>query len=101
MHGNYRIKPLNIMLSKTKVFVKSYDRQTKWMYFLTDFHNKEMPKAGSKYTCLAVISVDSALEKDENYYPQAFLKERKCIDKEVIKHITEDKEIFSSDSDKE
>ena len=28
-----------------------------------------------KTTCLAVISLDSALKKDDNYYPQVFLKE--------------------------
>ena len=28
----------------------------------------------SNHTCWAVISLDSALKKDENYYPQAFLK---------------------------
>ena len=33
-----------------------------------------MPKAGSNYTYLAVILTDFVLKKDENYYPQAFLK---------------------------
>ena len=28
-----KFKPLHIMLPKTSVFVKSYDGQTKWMYF--------------------------------------------------------------------
>ena len=28
-------------------------------------------------TCLAVISLDSVLEKDENYYPQLILKDYK------------------------
>ena len=64
----------------------------------TDFHDKDNPKAGSYYTCLAVISVNSALKKDENYYVQAFLKECKYIEKEVIRHITE---FFSSGSDEE
>ena len=35
-----------------------------------DFYDKEIPKAGSNHTCLAVISLDSALKKDENYYLQ-------------------------------
>ena len=47
----------------------------------TDFHDKELPKAGSNHTCLAVITVDSALKKDK-YYLQAFLKECKYIEKE-------------------
>ena len=71
---------------KTKI--KSYSDET------TDFHNIEKPKAGFDYTCLAVINVDSALKKDENYYLQAFLKEHKYIEKEVIRHVTEDIEVY-------
>ena len=46
-----------------------------------DYHDKEIPKVSFDYTCLAVINVDSTLKKDENYYLQAFLKERKYIKK--------------------
>ena len=96
-----------------KTYVKRYNGQTKWKYFLiedndllnkynticdkvnsnikkefdskpvykhffsktkikfygdeaTDFHHKEIPKVGFNHTCLAVISLDSALKKDEN-----------------------------------
>ena len=66
-----------------------------------DFHNKEIPKAGSDCICLAITMIDSALKIEENYYLQAFLKECKYTEKEVIRHITEDIEIFSSDSDEE
>ena len=108
------ITKLRIMLPKTRAYVKSYDGQTKWMYFLiedygllekyairdkvradiskefdsktvynniflrtkikffddkvTDSYDKEVPKVGSYHTCLAVIGLDSALKKDENYY---------------------------------
>ena len=41
----------------------------------TDFYDKNISKVGSNYTCLAVISLDSALKKDDNYYPEEFLKE--------------------------
>ena len=41
----------------------------------------------SNHTCLVVISLDSALNKDGNYYQQGFLKECKCIKKNVIRHI--------------
>ena len=34
-NGN-KVKPLNIMLPKTSAYVKSYDGQTKWMYFLIE-----------------------------------------------------------------
>ena len=56
----------------------------------TDFHDKELSKADSNYTCLAVITIDSALKKDEKYYPQVFLKECKYTEKEVIRQVTED-----------
>ena len=39
---------------------------------VADFRDKEIPKMGSNHTGLAVISSDSALKKDENYYPQIF-----------------------------
>ena len=45
----------------------------------TDFHDKEIPKMDSNHTCLAEISLHSALIKDRNYYLQVFLKECKCI----------------------
>ena len=44
----------------------------------------------SNHTFLAVIILDSALKKDENYYPQMFLKECKCIEKKVIRHTNND-----------
>ena len=30
---DYKIKPLHIMLPKTSTYVKSYDDESKWMYF--------------------------------------------------------------------
>ena len=36
---------------------------------VTDFHDKEIPKVDSNLTCLAVICLDSALNKHGNYYP--------------------------------
>ena len=37
-----------------------------------DFYDKKIPKIDSNHTCLLVICLDSALKKDENYYPQVF-----------------------------
>ena len=65
----------------------------------TDVHDKEIPKADSNLICLTVISLNSALNKDGNYYPQVFLKECKYIKKLMIRHIMEDREIFCDDSD--
>ena len=31
LYNGNKVKPLNIMLSKTSAYVKSYDGQTKWM----------------------------------------------------------------------
>ena len=39
------------------------------------------------HTCLAVISLDSALKQDGNYYPQMFLKKCKYNEKKVVSHI--------------
>ena len=66
---------------------------------VTDFYDKETPEADSNHTCLAVISLDSSLNKDGNYYPQVFLKECKYIEKKVIRHIFDDLESSSDDSD--
>ena len=143
MNNNHKVKPLHIILPKTSAHVKSYDGQTKWIYFLienddllekyntiwdkvsaaikkefdsepvynknflktkirsygdefTDFYDKEILKIDSNYTCLAVISLDTALKKDENYYPQVFLKEYKYIKKKVIRHINDNLSDFSS-----
>ena len=38
------------------------------------FMIKKIPKVDSNHTCLAVIKLDSALRKDENYYPEVFFK---------------------------
>ena len=36
---------------------------------ITDFYDREISKVDSNHNCLAVISLDSALNKDGNYYP--------------------------------
>ena len=46
-----------------------------------------MKNVGFCYICLAVISLDSACKKDDNYYPQVFLKRYKYTEKRVIRHI--------------
>ena len=56
----------------------------------TDFYDKKFPKVDSNHTCLAVISLDSAVKKDDNYYPEVLLKECcKYIEKKVIMHIND------------
>ena len=41
-------------------------------------------KVDSNHTCLAVISLDFVLKKDENYYLQAFLNKFKYPEKKVV-----------------
>ena len=127
------------MLLKTSAYVKSYDENTKWMYFLIEdkdlsekystiwdkvsadikkefdservsnnfFENlmtmklhiftiKTIPKADSNYTSLAVISFNFVLKKDERFYLQVFLKERKYIKKIVFIYIDGNLSDFSS-----
>ena len=53
-------------------------------------------------TCLAVISLDLDLKKDDNYYTQVFLM-CKYIEKKVIRYINDNLSDFSSpdESDEE
>ena len=55
--------------------------------------------ADSNHTYLAVISSDSALKNDENYYPQVLLKKYKYIEKKVVRHIINNLESSSDGSD--
>ena len=77
------------IIKKFKIKIKSHSDE------VTDFYDKEIPKMDSNGTCLAVISLDSALKKDENYYPEVFLKECKYIKKWYYSRH------FSCDSDEE
>ena len=65
---------------------------------VTDFYNKKIPKVGSNRNCFAVISLDSALKKDDIYYPQVFLKQCKYTEQKLIRYINDNLiDFFSSD----
>ena len=70
---------------------------------LQTFYDKKFPKVNSNHSCLAVINLDSALKKDENYYLQVFLKEYQYIEKKVIWDINNNLRDFSpsDESDEE
>ena len=71
---------------------------------VTEFYNKEIPTVDSNHTCLVVISLDSALKKDENYYPQVSLKECKYTEKKAVRHTHDnliDSPCSSGESDEE
>ena len=36
LYDNHKVKPLHIILPGTSAYVKSYDGQTKWTYFLIE-----------------------------------------------------------------
>ena len=80
-----------------KIKIKSDDDE------VTDFYDKIILKVDSNHTCIAVISLDSALKKDQNCYPQVFLKVCDYIEKKVIRHISDNLSDFSysHESDKE
>ena len=85
-------KPVyNKNVLKTKI--KSYGDE------VIDSYDKEIPKVDSNNTCLALISLDSTLKKDEKYYWQLFPKFCKYIEKKVIRQITEDIDFLFDDSD--
>ena len=67
---------------------------------VTDFYDKEIPRTDSNHACLAVISLDSALKKDGNYYPRVFLKDCKYINKKDIRLVLSDFPSFD-ESDEE
>ena len=48
-----------------------------------------MSKLDSNHTFLAIISLDSALKKDDNYYLQVFLKKCKYSEKNVVRHVND------------
>ena len=47
------------------------------------------------------MNLDSALKKDENYYPQVFLKDCKYIKEKVIRHVNDNLIDYCDDSDEE
>ena len=65
---------------------------------VTGFPNKKAPKRDSNHTCLAVISMDSAFKKDQNYYLEDISEECQYIEKKVVRHIIDDLKGFSDDS---
>ena len=79
-----------------KIFLKTETKS--YGYEVTDFHDKEILKVDSNCTCLVVISLDSIVKRDENYYPQVFLKSVNTLEKVII-HITDNLKSSSDDFD--
>ena len=51
---------------------------------VTDFYDKKNPKVDSNHNCLAVISLDSTLKNDVNYYLLVLWKDCKYIKKRLL-----------------
>ena len=75
-----------------KIKVKSHGNE------VSNFCDKKIPNLDSNHTCLAVISLNCVLKKD-NYYLQVFLKEYNYIEKIVVRHINDNLSDFSSSYD--
>ena len=58
--------------SSTIMVSKKFKKGPTW--WLADFCGKKIPKLDYNHTCLAVITLDSALKKDDSYYPQVFFR---------------------------
>ena len=69
--------------------MKSHDDE------VTELPNKIIPTLDTNCTCLEVISLDSTLWKDGNYYLQLFMKECKYIAKKVVRNINHNLGDFS------
>ena len=98
------INIIKIEFDSEPVYNKKYLKTKKKSYEVkinTNFHNDKVPKEDSSCVCLSVTLIDSVFKIYENYYPQIFLEEFKYVvkKKEVTRHITEELEVSSDDSD--
>ena len=59
---------------------------------VTDFYDNEIPKVVTNRTCLAIISLDFVLKKDEKYYLQSLFIYTKT---KVVRHIHDNLNDFS------
>ena len=52
LYDDYKVKILHITLPKTNAYVKCYDDQTKWVYFLMTYWMKMDKKSNYEQTCI-------------------------------------------------
>ena len=71
MYNDHKVKPLHIMLPKTSAYVKRYNGQTRWMYFLIE-DDDLLEKYNTNWD---KVSDDIKEESDsEPVYNKSFLK---------------------------
>ena len=69
LYNDHKVKPLHIMLPKTSDYIKSYDGQTKWMYFLIeddDLLKKYMKLVGIKSVLISKKNFIASLSTIKN-----------------------------------
>ena len=68
----------------------------------TNSLNNDVPKENMNYTCIACITIDSAMKMDKKYFPQVYLEECKYRVKKIqlSRFINAELEL-DSDSDSE
>ena len=64
LYDDYKIKLLHISLPKTRAYVRSYDGQTKWMYFLI-----EEDGLFSKHNTIWDNTISANIKKEFNSEP--------------------------------
>ena len=84
LYNGNKVKPLNIMLPKATAYAKSYDGQTKWMYFLIE-DNDLLEKYN---TIWDKVSADIKKEFDsEPVYNKNYLKTKIKSHGDEVTHI--------------
>ena len=95
MKVDFESKPVHddvYIKTKTKIYAGSV---------ITNFRNKEMPKAKAPCKRLSIIMLDSVIKANKNYYPQTLLGECKYEQKKIKteNYIDEGLEISDADND--
>ena len=76
MHNDHKVKPLHILVPKTSAYVKSYDGQTNWAYFLIE-DDDLLEKCNTNWD---KVSADIKKEfGSEPAYDKIFLKDQNKI----------------------
>ena len=70
LYNDHKVKQLHIMLLKTSTYVKSYDGQTKWMYF--SIENGDLLKNFN--IIWDKVSVEVTVTKLRNFMIKKFLR---------------------------
>ena len=80
LYNDHKVKPLHVMFPKTSAYVKAYDRQAKWIYFLI----KDVYLLRKYNTICDKVSADIKKEFDsKTVYNKSLLKTKikPCSDK--------------------